>query len=174
MAETRRTYTPEDKQKILAHLAGHGPKVTAEHFNVATSMISRWRHKAAETASKPTKPVQRKKGQWRRKKWTNEKIAAVLAFRQTHTHKETKKRFNVGSSQLSLWSRGFTRNPYERKRPVATRGNGHSAGPLGVMDLPAKDALMWLERYYAAYLRQVRQEAPGPVDLYKILSRGDK
>lgn len=167
MAE-RRTYTDEDKAKILAHNAEHGPKVTAEHFKVATSMINRWRHQAEKTAPKPTKPVLRQKGQWRTKKWTDDKIAGVLEYLKTHTHEETKNHFKVSASQISVWRRGLPYAYYKSKR----KANGAHPATNGLGELPERDALTWLERWRQAYFDRIKAETPSAQSVLKALRGG--
>lgn len=169
MAKERRTYTDEDKAKILAAAAEHGPKVAAEHFKVATSMINRWRRQAAGTAPKLTKPVQRQKGGWRNKKWTDEKVAKVVEFLKTHTHAETKEHFKVSSSQISLWRRGLSHGHYKQRR----KANGALPLTNGLGELPERDALMWLQRWRDAYFAQLKAETPSAASVLAAL-RGDK
>lgn len=140
MAKTRRSYTDEDKAKILAHNAEHGPKVTAEHFNIVPSMIQRWKKQA-----QPVKP----KGAWGpgRKKWTDEKVAAVLTFLKTHTHGETKEHFKISSSQISLWRRGLSHGHYKAQR----KANGAATNGLGVLNLDEKTAFVEMQRWRDAY-----------------------
>lgn len=168
MAETRRTYTDEDKQKILAHAAEHGPKVAAEHFKVATSMINRWRHQAGELP-KPTKPVQRRRGEWAKKKWTDDKIAAVVAYLKTHTHAETKERFKVSSSQISVWRRGL---PYAYYKSKKHKANGAHPVTNGLGQLPERDALMWMQRWRDAYFAQLKAETPSAASVLAALRGG--
>lgn len=158
MAKVRRQFTDEDKAKILAHNAEHGPKVTAGHFNIATSMINRWMHQVQP---------QRAKGQWRKKKWTPQKVAAVLEYQKTHTNTETMARFKISSSQLSLWRRGLTHVP---KR----KANGAHPTTNGLGALPERDALMWLERWRQAYFDRMKAETPSAASVLEALKEWHK
>lgn len=163
MAKTiRRTYTDEDKAKILAFAAEHGPTLAEKHFKVHGSMIARWRQQAA--------PVQRQKGAWGpgKKKWSDEKVAAVLDFLKTHTHAETKEHFKVSSSQISLWRRGLSHGHYKSKR----KANGAAPVINGLGQLPEKDALMWIERWRTAYFDRLKAETPSATSVLEALRGG--
>lgn len=160
MAKPRRTFTDEDKAKVVAYCAEHGQKLTAEHFNIATSMVNRWKSQAQP---------QRAKGQWRKKKWTDAKIAAVLEFNKTHSNTDTLSRFKISSSQLSLWKRGLTHAAYKRRKT-----NGAQPVTNGLGQLPQRDALMWLQRWRDAYFDRVKAETPSAASVLESLKEWDK
>lgn len=155
MAKVRRSYTDEDKAKILSYEAEHGPKITAEHFNIVTSMIARWKRQA--------RPVV----QGRPRKWTPEKIKAVLDYRKTHTHTETLAHFKVSGGQIHAWQTGKDTNYYKRLR--AEKANGATNG-LG--ELPHREALQWLGRWRQAYFDQLKAETPSAETVLKALRGG--
>lgn len=160
MAKARRTYTDEDKAKILAHAAEHGATVAAEHFNMTRSIIDRWRKKAAA-------PKQRQKGAWKpeKKKWTDDKVATVLDYLKTHTNSETMAHFQVSSSQISLWRRGLSHGHYKKRK-----ANGAAMNGLG--ELPEQDALKWLETWRQAYFDRMKAETPSAATVLAALRGG--
>lgn len=154
MAKERRTFTNEDKAKVVAYAAEHGIKVTAEHFNIVPSVIRRWRLKAGHKLP----PVRKKR------KWTPEKIKAVLEYKKTHSNQETMDHFKVSSGQIHVWRTGVK---YSRRKKANGAGNG------ALRQLEEKEAVMWLERWRQAYLDQVKREMPSAVDMLHFL-RGAK
>lgn len=156
MAKERRTYTDEDKAKILAHYREHGPKVTAEHFNIARSMIQRWKTQAEPAPRTP-----------RKRKWTPEKIAAVLEYLKTHKHKETMQHFKISGAQLYLWRHGLSNSHWKRKK-----ANGAAPQANGLDALPERDALMWLERWRQAYFDRLKAETPSAASVLAALRGG--
>lgn len=156
MAKTRRTFTDEDRAKILAHNAEHGPKVTAEHFNIARSMIQRWRTQAGE------KLVVK-----RLRQWTPEKVAEVLAFKKEHTNKETLAKFKISSAQLYVWQHNLPSDHWKRKK-----ANGTHPMTNGLGELPERDALMWLERWRQAYFDRLKAETPSAASVLAALRGG--
>lgn len=163
MAKARRTFTDEDKAKILAHNAEHGPKVTAGHFNIHTSMINRWKRQA--------QPV-KQKGKWGpgKKKWSDEKVAGVLDFLKTHSNGETMRHFKISSSQISLWRRGLSHGHYKARRKA--KANGAQPVTNGLGELPERDALKWLEIWRQAYFDRMKAETPSATTVLAALRGG--
>lgn len=151
MANARRVFTPAQKQEVVEYAEAHGTKAAMDKYKIGGwSQINRWR---------ATPVVQRKKGAWREKKWTPEKVAGVLDYLKTHTHDETMKHFKISSSQISLWRRGLTYN--------SRKTNGAATNGLGA--LPEKDALKWLETWRAAYFDRMKAETPSASEVLAAL-----
>lgn len=147
MAKTRRTFTDEDKQKIVAHSLKHGLQVAAGHFNIVDSVIRRWQREAGE-GPKPKKLRQ----------WTPEKVKGVLAYFNKHGYSATLNHFKISAFMLHNWR--------TNKRP---KTNGISNG-LG--ELPYQDALMWLGRWRQAYFDQLKAETPSAESVLDALRGG--
>ena len=111
---------------------------------------------------------QLKKGQWRKKKWTEDKIAGVLEYNKTHSNAETIEHFKISSSQISLWKRGLTHGHYKRKR----KANGAQPVTNGLATLPEKDALRWLETWRKAYFDRLAKETPSAASVLAALRGG--
>lgn len=97
------------------------------------------------------------KGEWAKKKWTDEKVAAVLDYLKTHSHSDTIKQFKVSSSQISVW---------RAKR----KANGAAMNELN--ELPEKEALVWLEKWRAAYFDRMKAETPSAASVLAALRGG--
>lgn len=98
------------------------------------------------------------------RKWTPEKRAEVLEYRKTHSARETLLRFKISSGQLYQ----FQHPGYYNKRKQH-KANGAANG---LATLPQKDALMWLERWRAAYFDRLKAETPSAQSVLTALRDG--
>lgn len=160
MAKERRSFTDEDKAKILAHATEHGVTVTAGHFNIVRSVIDRWRKAAGLVKEQKTK---------RTRKWTPEKIAKVVEYAKSHSIEKTREHFGISGSQISLWKRGLSQSHYVKKR---SKSNGAATNGLGVLDMAEKDALKWLETWRQAYFDRLKAETPSAASVLAALRGG--
>lgn len=104
------------------------------------------------------------------RKWPPEKVAEVLAFRKTHSYRETLKHFAISSGQLHVWQSDLPPGYYSKRGKAKREKQGN--GLNGIVQLPEKDALMWLERWRQAYFDRVKAETPLAADVLAALRGG--
>lgn len=157
--KTRRSWTDDQKREVLAHGEQHGDAAAIEHYKLAGSVYRRWKKEFSGTNPKTGRKL----------KWTPEKVAEVMKYRETHSITDTIAKFKISGSQIHQWKTGKVY--YKSKKlarangaPVHLHGGGNGIGP-------STEGLIMLKRWYKAELDFIRKgNTPPTHSVYAVLA----
>ena len=115
---TRKTYTPEQRERALALAIEEGTSAAARELGIPKTTISNWRNRPrtkAQPVSKPRRPTSQRR-------YTPSQKAEILEFVGTHSVTEAIAKFGVSKFSIYAWKKAVAR---------AARGEGDSptSGP---------------------------------------------